>query len=1008
MKYLFLFCLLLVFITGFSQDEEKAATYYYDMGIKKESDPDKNKQRENLKEAFQYYLKSYKLAREGSELQLKAMYKTVYLYNFADIEERPLITQRTIRGLWHLRKLNRKDSFTADYFFRAGLAFTRDYRSDSAIYTFGEARKVYQKLKGDYSVKISNCDHGIGDVYRETLYDYNSAEFYYEKALAVIEKAKKDELNVFLTSKLYSELASVNKSQHDYEKALAYSLRHITFIEKLSPAGYHNNIELAYTSAADIYSEMGSVTDAENLYRKAISLNKKINQNRPDIFLADCYFGLANALHRAEKIEEAIPFYLKGITIFKSVSGLKDVLYIKSYQRLGEAYLSKREMKESRASFYKAIQLLDEFGLQKSGQASELYRLIGNYFVVDQHTDSALVYYQYALVAACDQFKSSNWNDNPTRKEIRLDDFAYEALLAKSTLLSLRYEKTKDIHIAKAAIASFDLAEKLLVDSRAKLDMDNAKWIFFDSNFGLYQQALSLLYQVEETHHDDSLVRKAFYYMESSKSKMLADALNEAEFARPLLTSDSLIQFLDLLRRNLYQLQDELKKQEGKVDKQATIRNSIIDVDRNIQRAENAIAVQYPAYIKTKYRYDIPKLAKIQNFSKNLNASVIEFFWGPDEVFGLAVQGDKVIFKKLGMVNFIQPKINIVRNILSSDRYSYSPEDVDTFEKNALALYELLLAPFDRSIEGVDRLIILPDGPIEQIPFEALISKSVPSSKSFATLHYLIREYTISYAFSSSYLLKQNGEGLSDPLMLAFGFTQGSQFRSGGSSEIKSNQLPGSESELKAILSQFPKGEYLFGEDVTEERFKEKAPYFDLIHLAVHGAGDTEQQYSASLFFRDTTSSKEDGRLHWYELFGLRLKAKLAVISSCESGIGKAYRGEGMLSMASAFAFAGCKNLVMGLWKVEDRVSADIMTEFYGNLRSGDNVDIALTKAKRSYLEQSDNLTANPKLWASLVSYGNEQVIEKDNRLAYWTLFFLLISVTGFIFYKKRKGLLIH
>lgn len=994
---------------AFSQNE-KTAEYYYSKGLKTSKDGDlRKKGLRPFKEAFPYFFKASELAKEGSELQLKAIYHTVYLYNYAKQEEMPVITKRTIQGLRYIRKLDKRDSFSAEYHFRAGLAFMRDYRPDSAIYILEEAKGIFQALHGDYSVKISDCYHAIGDVYKGVLSDYNSAETFYEKALVVAERAKDNELSRFMISKLYQELASVNSSQHDYEKALAYGLKSIAFIESLPSKKYHTNQELAYANVAGIYSNMGSLSKAENLYHKAISLNKDMNKDTRDSYLGDFYFGLADAFKKAGKTDHAIANYLEAINIFENASGPKDVLQVKNYQRLGEAYLLMTQMPLSLLNFRKGVLLLDDFELQKSGQASELYLAIGKYFRLNHKTDSSLVYYQKALIAASHKFKSLKFRSNPLREDIRLNDFAYEALLEKGSLLAERYNETQDVNFLNAALASFDLSEKLLVDSRAKLDMDNSKWSFFDANFGLYQQALSLLNLVNEKQLNDTLVKKAFYYMESSKSKMLADAFNETEFTIPLLASDSIVRFLDFQRRNSYQLQDEFKRQEGKPAEQARIRDLIIDTDRKIQRAENDIAGKYPSYIKTKYQYDIPALAELQDLSQEREIAIIEYFWGLDEVFGLAINKDKVSFKRLGSTDSIQSVLTSVHDMLTLSKYSYDSDEINSFERNANLSYQLLVLPFESVIEKEARLIVLPDGPIEQIPFEILVSKTTaPSSqKNFSSINYLLRRHIISYSFSSSYLLNQSVRGLVNPKMLAFGFTAGKGLRSGSERTLikEQKQLPGAELELKTILGVFPEGEYHYGNEVTEELFKKEAPGFDLIHLAVHGMGDTEQNYSASLFFRDSVTSKEDGRLHWYELFGLRLKAKLAVISSCESGIGKSYRGEGMLSMASAFAFAGCKNIVMGLWKVDDRVSSDLMTDFYENLQDGKQVDIALTEAKRSYLDRADNLTANPKLWASLVSYGNGQVINKDKRLAYIGIFviFMILICIAFYAFKRRS-----
>ena len=68
----------------------------------------------------------------------------------------------------------------------------------------------------------------------------------------------------------------------------------------------------------------------------------------------------------------------------------------------------------------------------------------------------------------------------------------------------------------------------------------------------------------------------------------------------------------------------------------------------------------------------------------------------------------------------------------------------------------------------------------------------------------------------------------------------------------------------------------------------------------------------------------------------------MAVLSSCESGLGKGYKGEGMISMASAFTYSGCENILMSLWKVNDQASIELMDDFYEQLLEGESIDEAL------------------------------------------------------------------
>jgi CHAT domain-containing protein len=171
--------------------------------------------------------------------------------------------------------------------------------------------------------------------------------------------------------------------------------------------------------------------------------------------------------------------------------------------------------------------------------------------------------------------------------------------------------------------------------------------------------------------------------------------------------------------------------------------------------------------------------------------------------------------------------------------------------------------------------------------------------------------------------------------------------------------------------------------------------------------GDVQKTFAASLYFRSKYDKKDDGELHAYELYGLKLKALMAVLSSCESGVGKGFRGEGMISMASAFTYSGCENILMSLWKVNDQASILLMDDFYKHLSKGRTIDEALRTAKLNYLETADELTADPKIWAPLVAYGSlEPIFQKDKSRIFTILgivcCFIILLLT-FRFYKRNS-----
>ncbi|MBQ0740050.1 CHAT domain-containing protein, partial [Aquimarina celericrescens] len=121
------------------------------------------------------------------------------------------------------------------------------------------------------------------------------------------------------------------------------------------------------------------------------------------------------------------------------------------------------------------------------------------------------------------------------------------------------------------------------------------------------------------------------------------------------------------------------------------------------------------------------------------------------------------------------------------------------------------------------------------------------------------------------------------------------------------------------------------------KNFKKKANAYSILHLALHGEVDNERPENSKLYFTKSTDTMEDNMLYSHELFALDIPAELTVLSACNTGAGKIARGEGIMSLGTAFQYAGTKSLVLTSWEVSDQTTPEIMQYFYTNLKSGMN-----------------------------------------------------------------------
>jgi CHAT domain-containing protein len=161
----------------------------------------------------------------------------------------------------------------------------------------------------------------------------------------------------------------------------------------------------------------------------------------------------------------------------------------------------------------------------------------------------------------------------------------------------------------------------------------------------------------------------------------------------------------------------------------------------------------------------------------------------------------------------------------------------------------------------------------------------------------------------------------------------------------------------------------------------------------------------STLIFSQRKDGNEDGLLKTYEVYGVPLKAKMVVLSSCNTGTGLLSSGEGILSMARGFIYSGSQSVIMSMWEVEDKSGTEIVKMFYKNLKHGYSKSGALRKARISFLKNADQLHSHPYFWSTLVVYG-------DNSALYYSEYLILALILSFIimasliaaFYLKRKN----
>lgn len=312
-------------------------------------------------------------------------------------------------------------------------------------------------------------------------------------------------------------------------------------------------------------------------------------------------------------------------------------------------------------------------------------------------------------------------------------------------------------------------------------------------------------------------------------------------------------------------------------------------------------------------------------------------------------------------------------------------------------------------------LLIVPDGDLQTLNFEVLRFGSADRAK--LSDHMLIQKYAIAYLLSATTAVQfaeLHEKRSSKALALAPGFSDELKkeyvSRVGDSSRVD-RQFLNYVRQPFAISTAERLGEVLSarvmtGGDASEIGFRDVAKEYGILHLGTHAEmNESSPMYSRLVLSKDGqgVDADADGYLHAYEIYELDLRAQLAVLTACETGIGKNEAGEGVRSLGYSFAYAGCPSLVTSLWSIDEKVSSEIISRFYGYLADGMPKHLALRQAKLDHLNSASDELALPYYWAGMVLVGDVEPIEGAGgpmRYLWWVLG--AIGLVGLIWWWRK------
>jgi CHAT domain-containing protein len=425
--------------------------------------------------------------------------------------------------------------------------------------------------------------------------------------------------------------------------------------------------------------------------------------------------------------------------------------------------------------------------------------------------------------------------------------------------------------------------------------------------------------------NNPSASEEAFTYMEEAKSRSLMDL-----FVKPAPSRTEKAQGQSDLVRSIRDLREELnwyynliereqlQPEQVSPDRIATLqkqaRHHEKELARIMREATEADAtqagLQVPSHVPiATIRAAIPADTLLVEYFR-VRGLILVCLLGPTTLEVLPVTLESRIADLLRLLQFQLSKFHLTPHYLETFQDSLGRAT----QAHLKELYDELITPVAAKFEA-KHLVFVPHGLLHYVPFHAL----------FDGTQYLIDRHTVSYSPSAS----------------IYALCQKRNANSSGGSLILGNpdpQAPAILDEIQALSGVLDQAELFVGKNATEELLRSKGPTSRVIHIATHGHFRQDNPMFSAIRLGDSF-------LSLFDLYQLHLPVELITLSGCSTGLNVVAGGDELIGLARGLLHAGAQSLILSLWDVHDKSTAQFMSVFYRQLQQGQTKPDALRAA---------------------------------------------------------------
>ena len=847
-----------------------------------------------------------------------------------------------------------------------------------ALESFETSLKISEEVGDKQTAGVTLL--AIGQVYSYQG-NYPQTQVYFQRALRTFTELG---LKPRIADAL-SDIGNIMTDQGNYPEAIEQFQNALAIKDAL---GDKAGIAIALNNIAVIEYRQGNYSQALRHFERALHIGEELGL-KAVIGLALNNIGL---LHQTEgNYSQALGYYERSLSLSRQAEAKHDIPL--ALINIAQVHMDLGNSTEARKSYQEGLKAAEESGNTES--ISGALKGLGDLELALATYPQASVYLQRSLAAREQTGNERGIADtlctigevyNAEGQYVQAVEVEERAAAIARKIHSPEQLITALTAVAKAYLATGkpDQARKDLLEAITTVEQlrglvagsEKERQGFLEREIAPYRAMAGVL--INENRSSEALA-----FAEQAKARALIDVLGSgrANLTKALTLDEKAEE--QKINSRVVSLNTLIIKE--KVRKDADQKH-LADLTAQLDRARleyddfrTNLYVAHPDLKIQRAEFQAVSLRECGDLLPDRHTALLEFAVSDDQtyLFVLARKNSSQITPDL-KVYMIDVKSKELADLCSQFREQLSQKGLG-FHSMAGRLYELLLGPAAADLEGRTNLVIVPDGPLWDLPFQALQP---------APHRYMIEEHAVSYAPSLTALREMSrrarspigarayGKAGPPTMLLAFG---NPALGAETSSEIKEvfmdadlAPLPQAETQVHQVASLYgpAQSKVYTGAEATEDRLKAEAPTARILHIAAHGIVNNASPLYSQLVLARGEGGEDDGLLEAWEIMNMDLKADLVVLAACDTARGRYGAGEGMIGLSWAFFVAGCPTTVVSQWSVEAESTSRLMVEFHRNLLAGLTKAEALRRAELKLLKD-DVRYRRPYYWAPFVVIGS-------------------------------------